>query len=202
MWLNESVSFTGQESSTSVVLTCGFGFKTRPGHEVNAQMNNYGVLLIWDSALPRIKSLLDEIRKEQAPYRWSLCSHSVAKFKAVIIYCQKAFLSPLEFIALLPLFILQFIGAFLVIVSIILESFLCLLVYLCGCEYSMSMYNILMLIISFTYVNPSSRCWKYTFWQSNGFIAGFLMHFINMWMFTYNVHEFGITAQLLIILVK
>ena len=65
------VSFAGQESSTSVVLTCGFGFRTRPGHEAksDSQMDNYGVLVVWDSALPRIKSVLDEIRKEQAPFK-------------------------------------------------------------------------------------------------------------------------------------
>lgn len=63
-------SISDQDSPTSIVLTCGYGFRTRPGHDSDndGQMKSYGVLLIWDSAMPRIKSQFDEIRKEQAPY--------------------------------------------------------------------------------------------------------------------------------------
>ena len=84
---------TATDSHVNVLLTCDLGFSSRPAplndsigtfHQTNQisllhhyqqyfplsdSLENHGVLLLWDSAMPRIKREFDEMRRIQAAYR-------------------------------------------------------------------------------------------------------------------------------------
>ena len=91
--LSLSYFTTAADSHVNVLLTCGLGFSSRtaplndsigttnlplplflmnyPYHACFSvdSLENHGVLLLWDSAMPRIKREFDEMSRTQAPYR-------------------------------------------------------------------------------------------------------------------------------------